>query len=629
MTGAWFILMWLSLVLSHSTTQSFYKWEELKNVLRSEKEGSVTNASHSRTSSSQGRRPLASQLIGGTPVYVSMTTIHNRLYGVAATLETLLRGSVLPTHIYIFVSSEPYLLDQGISKDFLISSSSKLRALSEVYPHISIIFTDNIGPHRKLLPLLAKKWDEDCVIVTIDDHEIYPRGFLASLIDYYRASGGTAVVALRSRRMGICANAPPWRVSPYTKKHKGLWPETKPGRREMLTLPTGTGGVLYRPQFFHPIVFDGRFLNLTRTGDDLMFRLATMAKGVPVVTACTEYESTQNVCPSRGVETVGASNHDIPAIPQLRSFRRAAFDSSLLPLVQAAQHNVSTSSTRSNAGGSGGRGGAGSSSSSHSSTTNTGTTTAGVTATTSSGSSSSIGSKSGSSKSSGTASISSDKKGNSAQQKQQQVDDGSKKKTKKTSTDLESESEPLLDEEIRTLQQSQARAVQLAHEYRLAALNELGSLRQRRMLRSSEPVGADIPDSAGGINAGAHGQRDSHHNSKREGPEVDPLSLEGRQNDMRKKESLASKFNSLGGNNVMWTHSIAFLDHLGVLDFESVLQYYAPQERMQCVLFSSVFSKGAGSKSRNVISSVLDNVRISLQNVYSHECGIQLCVEGE
>jgi hypothetical protein len=98
---------------------------------------------------------------------------------------------------------------------------------------------------------------------------------------------------------------------------------------------------------------------------------------------------------------------------------------------------------------------------------------------------------------------------------------------------------------------------------------------------------------------------------------------------MRKKESLASKFNSLGGNNVMWTHSVAFLDHLGVLDFESVLQYYAPQERMQCVLFSSVFSKGAGSKSRDIISSFLDNVRINLQNVYSHECGIQLCVEGE
>ena len=48
----------------------------------------------------------------------------------------------------------------------------------------------------------------------------------------------------------------------------------------------GMGGVLYRPQFMHSILFNRDLLHLTRTADDIMFRLASLAKGIPVVTAC-------------------------------------------------------------------------------------------------------------------------------------------------------------------------------------------------------------------------------------------------------------------------------------------------------------------------------------------------------
>jgi hypothetical protein len=40
--------------------------------------------------------------------------------------------------------------------------------------------------------------------------------------------------------MGLC-NSFPWRVSSYSSSnHKGLWPESPPGVKAMLTLPTGT-----------------------------------------------------------------------------------------------------------------------------------------------------------------------------------------------------------------------------------------------------------------------------------------------------------------------------------------------------------------------------------------------------
>jgi len=600
-----------------STTTEFYKWDELKGIFKTELESmmpsnfsshnsnnnkttndknsgkEVTNSKSSSDSGARANgalrgRPLASQLIGGMPVYISMTTIHNRLYGVADTLETILKGTVLPTHIYIFVSSEPYLLDQGISKDFLISSSHKLRALSENFPFISVIYTDNIGPHRKLLPLLAKKWEEDCVLVTVDDHEMYPKGMLASLIGYYRASGGTAVVALRSRRMGICANAPPWKVSPYTKKHKGLWPETKAGRREMLMLPTGTGGVLYRPRFFHPIVFDKRFLNLTRTGDDLMFRLATMAKGVPVVTACTEYDEHQRVCPTQSSDSV-LSNQELPLDPQLKSIKRVEFEEG--------------------------------SASSENNTTHSQVVGANL-------------------RSVQTTVVASNKMTvNPTEQPDVKIQSSTAHKSvdKKTNTE---EAEETDEEEARVVkEQSNARTLQQkaairAHEYRLAALNEVGSLRRKlsKVLMEELGGGGEMFDSVGTlsisqkhvkqnslVSAGTSsaGGREEHEHQEND----------GKQRDMRKKESLASKFNSLGGNNVMWTHSITYLHHMGVLDFESVLQFYAPKERMPCVLLSSVFSKGAGAKNRGMFSGLLDSLRVSLQNIYNHECGVLLCTE--
>lgn len=72
-----------------------------------------------------------------------------------------------------------------------------LLTLIKDFPFISVIYTNNIGPHRKLLPLLSKKYKEDCVIVTIDDHDIHKPDFIHALISYYLASNKESVVALR------------------------------------------------------------------------------------------------------------------------------------------------------------------------------------------------------------------------------------------------------------------------------------------------------------------------------------------------------------------------------------------------------------------------------------------------
>ena len=361
---------------------------------------------------------------------------------------------MLPNHIYIFVSRESYLLDKGIQENDILSRCNGLIDIVKEYPHLSVIFTDNIGPHRKLLPLLSMKWNENCVIVTIDDHELYNKAALQSLIEFYIATNKTSIVSLRSRRMGICNDAPPWRLSPYIKHHRGTWPESLNGRQEMLILPTGTGGVLYRPDFFHPIVFDRRMLNLTRTGDDLLFRLSTMMNNVFVVTACV----------------IGLNNCKVeirsPKILDLQRVEKRKYT-----IMSPVEHKYCTVSTR-----------------------------------------------------------------------------------------------------------------------LLSKNDTINSLFNDKYLYNSS-------------------------RSRR-------LDTEHKLRDWRQKEdSLAAKFNAIGGNNHMWDNSVNFLDEIGLYRLKAILQDFVPIERTSCLAHNFIISPSNG----NIISKTVDKVKVGIQHLYDKECGILSC----
>ena len=94
----WILASTINTFSSHaegkSTSLEFYSWDEVQGVLRTEGDSNSSTSTNVKKGVA-----YASQMIGGVPVYISMTTIHNRLYGVSATLETILKGRVLPTHI--------------------------------------------------------------------------------------------------------------------------------------------------------------------------------------------------------------------------------------------------------------------------------------------------------------------------------------------------------------------------------------------------------------------------------------------------------------------------------------------------------------------------------------------------
>jgi len=116
------------------------------------------------------------------------------------TIRSILNGMVIPTHIYLFLSEEAYLFDRGIPKESVPLELRYLVASTDIF---SIIYTDNIGPHRKLLPILQRFWHDDCVIVTVDDDKVLAKDALFKLISYYIDTKKIAVVGLRTRRIGF------------------------------------------------------------------------------------------------------------------------------------------------------------------------------------------------------------------------------------------------------------------------------------------------------------------------------------------------------------------------------------------------------------------------------------------
>ena len=213
------------------------------------------------------------------PVYISLTTMASRMKNINTTLLSLIQARIVPDKIYLVISKDPYLLDTGVTDipDHILCLAAA--------GYVSIIYTSNQGPHRKLLPALKRYWNKDVFIATVDDDMSHAQGYIILyqlLKTYVLNNRADAVVALRARRISIC-NAPPHRATKYFSWSVVL----AYGRQEMLLMPTGTGGILYKPSYFHHAVFTANLRRATGTADDLMFRLATMMKRVPVALGCS------------------------------------------------------------------------------------------------------------------------------------------------------------------------------------------------------------------------------------------------------------------------------------------------------------------------------------------------------
>jgi hypothetical protein len=204
------------------------------------------------------------------PIYISLTTIFSRQDVLSKTLESIIEQTKLPDMIYLCLSEEPYLLDNGF-KNRNISNSKLVNILEKNNNIIKIKWVENTGPYRKLLPLLKDKWDENCLIITIDDDTIYNKDLIKNIVnDYYIYN---CVINYR----GFTPLFNNLNEFDYDKRKETI-------NNYLYNFPTGKGGILYNPQFFHKtgdLIFNRNiYLDTCKTNDDIWFYLIRILNNV-------------------------------------------------------------------------------------------------------------------------------------------------------------------------------------------------------------------------------------------------------------------------------------------------------------------------------------------------------------
>ena len=234
----------------------------------------VVNASHTEGFITWRERQCVSPLsrtFFTRPLVISLTTTHYRVAGVHMVIKSILCQEQPPHLVTLYVSNHSFHHDNGVSTEDL-RAVYKLRT-SHAF---DVQFVTNNGPHRKLLPSLLKHWTEDVLLVTADDDHVLDATWLGNLLRCHKEHPDKIV---NGRTRQICMQSCNGTFAPYRamaqKCHQG---------QESFDLPTGINGVLYRPSFFHPVVFGNDFRLAAPLGDDISFRFATMLKNVSVAT---------------------------------------------------------------------------------------------------------------------------------------------------------------------------------------------------------------------------------------------------------------------------------------------------------------------------------------------------------
>jgi hypothetical protein len=189
------------------------------------------------------------------PIYISLTSIFNNQDILLKTLKSIKNQSIIPTKCYIYLSEEPYLLDIGFKNKLI--TNNELKTYIQNNKLFELIWINNNGPYRKLLPLLNEKLNEDYLIKNlINDYNEY-----------------NCVISYRGFTMKLDNN----NIFDYENKNKTI-------NLHLYNFFTGKGGVLYHPKFFHNtnnLIFDEKlYLQLCKTTDDIWFNFIRICNNI-------------------------------------------------------------------------------------------------------------------------------------------------------------------------------------------------------------------------------------------------------------------------------------------------------------------------------------------------------------
>ena len=205
------------------------------------------------------------------PIYISLTSIFNNQDILLITLQSIINQSILPDKIYLYLSEEPYLLDKGFY-DKKITNENLIKFIENNSKLININWVENEGSYRKLLPLLKEKWNDDCIIITIDDDTIYDKNLIKNLVNDYNKN--KCVINYR----GFTPKMNKLQEFDYTIRKNNFI------KNDIYNFPTGKGGILYKPIFFHKtgdLIFNKElYMNYCSKQDDVWFYLVRIKNNI-------------------------------------------------------------------------------------------------------------------------------------------------------------------------------------------------------------------------------------------------------------------------------------------------------------------------------------------------------------
>lgn len=202
-------------------------------------------------------------------IFISLTSIFKNQHILLKTLESIKLQTIKPNKCYIFLSVEPFLLDTGFHNKII--TNTKLNNFILENSMFEIRWVENEGSYRKLIPLLKEKWNDDCLIITIDDDTVYDNRLIENYVNDYMI-------------YDCCIN-----YRGFTLKSNNLENITYNNRNilekiNLYNFFTGKGGVLYHPKFFkntNNLIFNKElYLKEFSKCDDIWFNFIRIANNV-------------------------------------------------------------------------------------------------------------------------------------------------------------------------------------------------------------------------------------------------------------------------------------------------------------------------------------------------------------
>lgn len=214
---------------------------------------------------------------------LSLTTTGTRIDFAFYGIQSLLRQSLSPDEFVINLVENDFPKMSQRHDDFikwLVQNS------------ITINWTREIGPYKKLIPTLKIASDDD-LVVTADDDVIYSHEWFDRLITLHQQNP-QQIVCTRARKMkfnflGKWMN--------YSE-----WPTINKIESGKFVIPVGVGGVVYKKELLNlDFLFDEKFEELSPKADDLWFKMASLLKKTDIVVNPKHFSNSYEIKHDQGL----------------------------------------------------------------------------------------------------------------------------------------------------------------------------------------------------------------------------------------------------------------------------------------------------------------------------------------